>query len=130
MKKLLFTLLLLPLICLSQSPCDEDVCVVEFNAGWNKANSVDWLNKLNDCGVQRVNIDEGDWQKKYNIVVYFEGGVNMLFVVKFERGFEAEDLESAHAELMEYLVDCVQEMNLNDFEFQNVLTQEENNETK
>ena len=54
----------------------------------------------------------------------------MLFVVKFERGFEADDLESAHAELMEYLVGCVQEMNLNDFEFQNVLTQEENNETK
>ena len=41
----------------------------------------------------------------------------MLFVVKFERGFEADDLESAHAELMEYLVDCVQDMNFNDFEF-------------
>ena len=46
-----------------------DVCVVEFNGGWNIANCVDWLNKLNDCGVQRINIDEGDWQKKYNIVV-------------------------------------------------------------
>ena len=52
-----------------QNICKTDVCVVEFNAGWNKANSVDWLNKLNDCGVQRINIDEGDWQKKYNIVV-------------------------------------------------------------
>ena len=53
----------------SQNICKTDVCVVEFNAGWNKANSVDWLDKLNDCGVQRINIDEGDWQKKYNIVV-------------------------------------------------------------
>ena len=52
-----------------QNICKTDVCVVEFNAGWNKANSVDWLDKLNDCGVQRINIDEGDWQKKYNIVV-------------------------------------------------------------
>ena len=53
----------------SQNICKTDVCVVEFNAGWNEANSVDWLNKLNDCGVQRINIDEGNWQKKYNIVV-------------------------------------------------------------
>ena len=53
----------------AQNICKTDVCVVEFNAGWNKANSVDWLNKLNDCGVKRINIDEGDWQKKYNIVV-------------------------------------------------------------
>ncbi len=53
----------------AQNICKTDVCVVEFNAGWNKANSVDWLDKLNDCGVQRINIDEGDWQKEFNIVV-------------------------------------------------------------
>ena len=53
----------------AQNICKTDVCVVEFNAGWNESNSVDWLEKLNDCGVQRINIDEGDWQKKYNIVV-------------------------------------------------------------
>jgi len=53
----------------AQNICKTDVCVVEFNAGWNKANSVNWLSKLNDCGVKRINIDEGDWQKKYNIVV-------------------------------------------------------------
>ena len=52
-----------------QNICKTDVCVVEFNAGWNKANSVEWLSKLNDCGVKRINIDKGDWQKKYNIVV-------------------------------------------------------------
>ena len=61
----------------------------------------------------------------------------MLFLVKFEKRFEADDLELAHAELMEYLVNCVQEMNLNDFEFQDLPTredfyreQEENDETK
>ena len=46
-----------------QNICKTDVCVVEFNASWNEANSVDWLNKLNDCGVKRISIDEGDWQK-------------------------------------------------------------------
>ena len=56
-------------IAKSQNICKTDVCVVEFNAGWNKSNSVEWLDKLNDCGVQRINIDEGDWRKKYNIVV-------------------------------------------------------------
>tara|TARA_Y100000401_G_scaffold64773_1_gene51613 strand:- start:761 stop:1129 length:369 start_codon:yes stop_codon:yes gene_type:complete len=53
----------------SQNICKSEVCVVEFNAGWNKANSVDWLEKLNDCGIKRINIDKGDWAKKYNIIV-------------------------------------------------------------
>ena len=53
----------------AQNPCDEDVCVVEFNAGWNSTNSVSYLNKLTDCGVKQISIDDGDWQKKYGIVV-------------------------------------------------------------
>ena len=52
-----------------QKICKEDICVVEFNAGWNESNSVDYLNKLTDCGVKRINIDKGDWAKKYSIVV-------------------------------------------------------------
>ena len=51
------------------SPCDEDICVVEFNAGWNESNSADYLDKLTDCGIKRILIDKGDWQKKYGIVV-------------------------------------------------------------
>ena len=60
------------LICggaFSQSPCKEDICVVEFNAGWNEANSAKYLEKLTDCGVKRILIDKGDWQKKYGIIV-------------------------------------------------------------
>ena len=49
--------------------CDEDICVVEFNAGWNEANSVNYLDKLTDCGVKRISIDKGDWQKEYGIIV-------------------------------------------------------------
>ena len=72
MKKLLILLLFLlfSMISFSQNMCDEDICVVEFNAGFNKSNSVDWLEELGDCGVMRIDIQENpDLQKKHNIVV-------------------------------------------------------------
>ena len=53
----------------AQTPCEEDICVVEFNAGWNEANSAKYLDKLTDCGIKRILIDKGDWQKKYGIIV-------------------------------------------------------------
>tara|TARA_Y100000310_G_C20047357_1_gene518921 strand:- start:107 stop:457 length:351 start_codon:yes stop_codon:yes gene_type:complete len=49
--------------------CDEDVCVVEFNASWNAQNNVEWLTKLSDCETKRILIDKGDWQKKFSIAV-------------------------------------------------------------
>ena len=49
--------------------CDEDICVVEFNASWNSANNVDWLHKLNEVGTERILIDAGTWQKDFSIVV-------------------------------------------------------------
>ena len=55
MKKILLTLgfLFLSFFAFSQkSPCKEDICVVQFNAGWNSANDVEWINKLGDCGIQ------------------------------------------------------------------------------
>ena len=52
-----------------QKICKQNVCVVEFNAGWNESNSVGYLDSLTDCGIKRVSIDKGDWQKEYGIVV-------------------------------------------------------------
>ena len=49
--------------------CDEDICVVEFNASWNSANNVAWLHKLSDVGTKRILIDKGDWQKDFSIFV-------------------------------------------------------------
>ena len=49
--------------------CDEDICVVEFNASWNDANNVIWLYKLSDCETKRILIDKGSWQKDFSIVV-------------------------------------------------------------
>ena len=49
--------------------CDEDICVVEFNASWNEKNNVTWFHKLSDVGTKRILIDKGTWQKDFSIVV-------------------------------------------------------------
>ena len=54
---------------LGQNMCNSDICVVQFNASWNASNSVDYLEKLTDCEVMNVNIDEGTYQSDYEIVV-------------------------------------------------------------
>ena len=70
MKKLLI-LLLLPFLTYAQSsPCDADVCVVQFNAGWNSSNDVEWVANLKDCEVQYIDIAANtNAQSKYEIVV-------------------------------------------------------------
>ena len=69
MKKLLL-LLLLPFLAYTQSPCDADICVVQFNAGWNSGNDVEWHNKLTDCEIKYIDIATNpDVASKYEIVV-------------------------------------------------------------
>ena len=96
---------------LGQKICKEDVCVVEFNAGWNESNSVDYLEKLTDCGIKRVSIDKGDWQKEYGIVV-----VPIIIV------FNGEEVERFQADLtfkitarLEDIQDVVDEILMEDF---------------
>ena len=73
MKKLiLFPLLLLSFFSYGQDICVENggICVIQFNASFNIANSVDWCDKLTDCSSSNVDIMENpDLQKKYKIVV-------------------------------------------------------------
>ena len=66
---LVIVLVLISSVAFGQNICKKDVCVVEFNARWNEANSVDYLDDLTECGVKRISIDEGSWQEDYNIVV-------------------------------------------------------------
>ena len=41
----------------AQSPCGGDnLCVVQFNAGFNEANKVTWLDKLNECDTKFIDI--------------------------------------------------------------------------
>ena len=94
-----------------QKICKEDVCVVEFNAGWNESNSVDYLNKLTDCGIKRINIDKGDWQKKYNIVVV---PTIIIFNGKEVERFQA-DLSFAIKATKEDIQDIIDEILMEDF---------------
>ena len=49
---------------------DLGVCVVEFNAGFNSANRVRWMDQLSDCKGERVDIVvKPKLQVKHNIVV-------------------------------------------------------------
>ena len=69
MKKLLI-LLLLPFLAYTQSPCDTELCVVQFNAGWNSANDVEWVEKLKNCEVIYIDIAAAAAsQAEYEIVV-------------------------------------------------------------
>jgi len=40
-----------------QSPCgDDDLCVVQFNAGFNEGNKVPWVIELKDCNTKFIDI--------------------------------------------------------------------------
>ena len=69
MKKLIL-LLLFPILAFSQSPCDADICVVQFNAGWNSANDVKWVGNLKNCEIIYIDIASNTAaQSEYEIVV-------------------------------------------------------------
>ena len=94
-----------------QRICKQDVCVVEFNAGWNESNSVDYLDKLTDCGIVKINIDKGDWQKEYGIVVV---PTIIVFNGKEVKRFQA-DLTFAIKATREDIQDVVDEILMEDF---------------
>ena len=95
----------------SQTFCDEDICVIEFNAGWNESNSVDYLEKLTDCGIKRISIDKGDWQKEYGIVVV---PTIIVFNGKEVERFQA-DLTFEITAKLEDIQDIVNEILMEDF---------------
>ena len=66
---LLVTMLVGGIAVSAQNLCGSDICVVQFNASWNTGNNVDYLDKLTDCEIMNINIDEGTYQSDYEIVV-------------------------------------------------------------
>ena len=66
---LMLTMLIGGITASAQNLCGSDICVVQFNASWNASNNVDYLEKLTDCEIMNVNIDEGSYQNDYKIVV-------------------------------------------------------------
>ena len=65
----------------AQNPCgNDDLCVVQFNAGFNEANKVPWIDQLKDCEHSFIDIaTETSAAGTYKIVVVptiviFKGG--------------------------------------------------------
>ena len=60
MKKIKYIVLLLLMIIASsakgQSPCGDDLCIVQFNAGFNEVNKVIWVGELTDCDNKFIDI--------------------------------------------------------------------------
>ena len=66
MKKILLILSLLFMTTISNA----QIVVIHFNADWNSANSVKWINDLEDCDIELVDIAKNPkLQKEYQVVV-------------------------------------------------------------
>ena len=64
MKKLLYLLLLVSGVAFSQ------IQVIHFNAGWNAANDVPWVEELTECKLKYIDIAaDAQAAKDYKIVV-------------------------------------------------------------
>ena len=67
---------------------ESGVCVVEFNASFNSANSVDWIDSLSDCKGKRIDIAaEPAMQAEHKIVV-------VPTVIVFNDGEEVERFQA------------------------------------
>ena len=93
--------------------CKQDVCVVEFNAYWNKDNSVVWLDSLINCGVTKILITDkqmlADVQKKYKIqnvptIIIFnkeEDVVRFQACLRFKIGATRKEVQDSINKLIE-----------------------------
>ena len=103
-------LLLFILVCKVSS---SQVIVTHFNAKWNSTNDVEWLEKLDDCDITKVDIvEEPKLQVKYKIVV-----VPTIIVFKDGREmmrFQADISFSMKATRKE-LQDVINEQLMSDF---------------
>jgi len=68
---LILVLMLLSSTATGQNPCETDeLCVVQFNAGFNEGNKVTWVNDLEECETSFVDIGtDAKASSKYKIVV-------------------------------------------------------------
>ena len=85
------------------------IVVVEFWASWNSINECQWLSKLNECELYRIDIGKYmDIQTKYNIsaiptlIVFNNGNIekqfdpNIMFQLEADKG----DVQDAIDEIM------------------------------
>ena len=104
--KTLFSLLVC-VLCITTSY--TQVIVKQFNADWNKANTVTWLGKLTDCSVKYIDVAKyPQYQKKYKLVVFptiiiFQDGSEVKRYqadLSFKIGVTKEELQEEIDELI------------------------------
>jgi|TARA_R100000479_G_scaffold138809_1_gene75002 hypothetical protein len=64
-------LLLIPVLGMTQTlKIGDELTVVHYNAGWNSAADVEWVNDLTDCSIKKCDIvTDTKAQNEYEIVV-------------------------------------------------------------
>ena len=67
--KIFGTYLVMLFLLLCSTGAFGQITAIQFNAGWNEANSVAWFGKLSDVDKDEMDIGEGDCQKKYSIAI-------------------------------------------------------------
>ena len=105
--------LLIILFVLFAGSASAQVTVTQFNAGWNSANDVEWLKKLEDCDITKVDIvKKPKQQKKHKIVV-------VPTIIIFKDGEEVKrfqaDISFSMKATREELQDVINEQLMSDF---------------
>jgi len=100
----LFLLLTLPLISFSQTiKINGDLTIVHFNAGWNSAHDVDWIDDLENCKIKRCDIaTDTKAQNKWEIVV-------VPTIIIFNEGEEVKRYQADISFTMKATLEEVQE---------------------
>ena len=103
-------ILLIPSLGFSQTlKLGSELTVVHFNAGWNSAADVKWVNDLDECKIKKCDIaTDTKAQNKYEIVVvptivvFFEGEEVKRFQADISFAMKAtkEDVQEVIDEIM------------------------------
>ena len=105
-------MLVILLVLLANTACGQ-VIVTEFNAGWNSANNVEWIDNLNECEVAKVDIvEEPKLQTKHKVVI-------VPTIIIFNDGEEVKrfqaDISFKMLATREEVQDTVDELLMSDF---------------
>jgi thiol-disulfide isomerase/thioredoxin len=111
-KMLLGYLFVLFFMCWA-SVSNAQIVVTQYNAEWNDANKVSWLNKLSDCDITKVDIvKQPKLQTKHKIVV-------VPTIIVFKDGEEVKrfqaDVSFKMAATREEIQDYIDELIMSDF---------------
>jgi hypothetical protein len=109
MKKILLILSLLFITNISKA----QIVVIHFNAAWNESNSVKWVDGLEDCDIEHVDIaKKPKLQKEYQVVV-----VPTIIILQYDevkKRYQA-DLSFKLSATKEEIQDAIDELVLSGF---------------